>query len=90
MVVQAIPPPSITPPTTTITPPPTTTTPTTSPTPASTLTIPTTSVQPSQPRKQRIRRRRDTEVTQPSEPTMVDDDTVPNESNDPLSSEDRM
>ncbi|GJU37659.1 hypothetical protein Tco_1186013 [Tanacetum coccineum] len=92
------------PPTTSITPPPTTTTlptittattsttppSTTSPTPASTLTIPTTSVQPLQPRKQRIRRRRDTEVTYPSERTMVDDDTIPNESNDPLSGDDRL
>ncbi|GKE52746.1 hypothetical protein Tco_1487902 [Tanacetum coccineum] len=99
MVVQAPPPPTIIPPTTTITPPPTTTiapitttTPptTTSPTPTSTPNIPTTSVQPSQPRKQRIKRRRDTEVTQPSEPTMVDDDIVPNKSNDPLSGEDRL
>ncbi|GJT51331.1 hypothetical protein Tco_0977488 [Tanacetum coccineum] len=100
MVVQAPPPPTIipSPPTTSITTLPTTTTvttsttppPTTSPTKTSTLTIPTTSTQPSQPRKQRIRRRRDTEVTQASEPTVFDDDTVPNKSNDLLSREDRL
>ncbi|GJS35573.1 hypothetical protein Tco_0533955 [Tanacetum coccineum] len=73
--------------TTTPPPPPTTTT---SIPQASIPTIPTTSTQPSQPRKQRIRRRRDTEVTQPSEPNMVEDDIVPNESNDPPSGEDRL
>ncbi|GJY85282.1 putative ribonuclease H-like domain-containing protein [Tanacetum coccineum] len=80
MVVQA-PPPT----TTTTTPPTTTTT-----TPVSTSTIPTTSVQSTQPSKQRIRRRRDNEVTQPSEPNMVEDNIVPNESNDPPSEEDRL
>ncbi|GKC87474.1 putative ribonuclease H-like domain-containing protein [Tanacetum coccineum] len=66
------------------TPPPTTTTTTTSIPQASIPTIPTTSTQPSQPRKQRIGRRRDTEVTQPSEPNMVEDNIVPNEFNDHL------
>ncbi|GJY26583.1 hypothetical protein Tco_0401309 [Tanacetum coccineum] len=43
-------------------------------------------------RKQRVRKpkRRDTEVTQPSEPNMVADEDVHIESNDPLSGEDRL
>ncbi|GJX71164.1 hypothetical protein Tco_0308335 [Tanacetum coccineum] len=84
MVMQAPPPHhTITPPTTTKTTPPTTT---------STPHQLTTSVHPSQPIKQRVRRptRRDTEVTQPSEPNMVADEDVPNKSNDPLSGEDIM
>ncbi|GKG05281.1 hypothetical protein Tco_0325367, partial [Tanacetum coccineum] len=84
MVVQTqTPPPTITPT------PITTSTPTTStPTP----TQPTTSVHPSQPQKQRVRKptRRNTEVTQPSEPEMVADEDVQIESNDPLSGEDRL
>ncbi|GJW72914.1 hypothetical protein Tco_0132284 [Tanacetum coccineum] len=82
MVVHAqTPPPTITPTLTT-----TTSTPTPTPPPA------TTSIQPSQPQKQRVRRptRRETEVTQSSEPTMVVDEAVHIESNDPLSGEDRL
>ncbi|GJT37830.1 hypothetical protein Tco_0937695 [Tanacetum coccineum] len=70
--------------------PPTTPTTTTSIPHASIPNIPTTSVQPSQPSKQRIRRRKDTEVIQPSAPNMVEDTIVPNESNDPPSGEDRL
>ncbi|GKC25209.1 hypothetical protein Tco_1027359 [Tanacetum coccineum] len=88
MVVQTPPPHPITTPTPTSTPtPPTTTTPppTTTPTP----TQPTPLTQPLQPRKQRVRRKGDTEVTQPSEPNMVVDEDVLNESNDPFSGEGR-
>ncbi|GKC20337.1 hypothetical protein Tco_1022487 [Tanacetum coccineum] len=76
MVVQTQPqPPTITP--TPTTPTPTTSTPTTS-TSTPTSNQPTTLVHPSQPQKQRVRKptRRDTEVTQPSEPDMVDDEDV--------------
>ncbi|GJX67258.1 hypothetical protein Tco_0302985 [Tanacetum coccineum] len=77
-------------PTITTTPPPPTITTTTSIPQASIPTIPTTSTQPSQPRKQRIRRRRDSEVTQPSGPNVVEDNIVPNEFNDLPSGEDRL
>ncbi|GJX32648.1 hypothetical protein Tco_0242503 [Tanacetum coccineum] len=71
------------------TPPPTTTPPTTSSPQASILTQPTTSIPSTQPSKQRVRRSKDTQVTQPSVPIMVDV-SVPNESNDPPSGEDRL
>ncbi|GJR02439.1 hypothetical protein Tco_0525423 [Tanacetum coccineum] len=87
MVVQTQTPPI----TITLTPTTTTSTPTTS-TPTPTPHQSTTSVQPSQLQKQRVRkpRRRNTEVTQPSEPEMVADEDVPIKSNDPLSGEDRL
>ncbi|GJW16702.1 hypothetical protein Tco_0024138 [Tanacetum coccineum] len=98
MVVQNQPqPPTITQtPTPTITTTPTTSTPTTSiQTP--TQDQPTTSVRPSQPQKQRIMKptRKDTDVSQPSEPDMVADEDViiervTKQSNDLLSGEDRL
>ncbi|GKB82756.1 hypothetical protein Tco_0949651 [Tanacetum coccineum] len=76
MVVQAqTPPPTITP-----TPTTTTSTPTPTPLPA------TTSIQSSQPQKQRVRRL----TRKETEPTMVVDEAVHIESNDPLSGEDRL
>ncbi|GKA76920.1 putative ribonuclease H-like domain-containing protein [Tanacetum coccineum] len=90
MVVQTqTPPPTIT--STHITPTPTTSTPI--PTPNQ----PTPSVHPSQPQKQRVRKltRRDTKVTQPSEPEMVVDEDVliervATQSNDTLNGKDRL
>ncbi|GJV45721.1 hypothetical protein Tco_1430257 [Tanacetum coccineum] len=76
MVVQTqTPPPTITP-----TPTTTTSTPTPTPLPA------TTSIQSSQPQKQRVRRL----TRKETEPTMVVDEAVHIESNDPLSGEDRL
>ncbi|GJW58941.1 hypothetical protein Tco_0105672 [Tanacetum coccineum] len=79
-------PPTI-PPTIETTPPTTTTTPISSP---QASPIRTTSTQPStQPSKQRVKKSKDTQVTQPSVPIMVDV-SVPNESNDPPGGEDRL
>ncbi|GJZ78626.1 hypothetical protein Tco_0643463 [Tanacetum coccineum] len=77
MVVQAQTPPP------TITPTPTTTT-TSTPTPTPLLA--TTSIQSSQPQKQRVRR----PTRKETEPTMVVDEAIHIESNDPLSGEDRL